>query len=156
MFPSEKKLSDEEQLTILRQRPEFVRDDKLQFVNLVTDLVHLRCYGVVVSDGLEMLVLDAVSHLTSLNQFLYARLDKLCALCYLLNDLLVTRSELVSLILGEDVVHALYVLGELALIVSADRDDMVHRAVAEYACLILNLHGVSLPLRYGPQAPCVS
>ena len=29
MFPSEKKLSDEEQFAILRQRPEFVRDDKL-------------------------------------------------------------------------------------------------------------------------------
>ncbi len=44
-------------------------------------------------------------------------------------------------------VHALLrSLPELALIVSAYRDDMVHREVAEYACLDLNLLCISLPL----------
>ena len=77
---------------------------------MVANLVHLRSYGVVVCNGLKVLVLNAVSHLTSLNQLLYSILDNLSALGNLLDNLLVARSEIVGCLLREDVVHALHVL----------------------------------------------
>ncbi len=82
-------LSDEQKFTILRQCPELVGNDKLELVYLITYLLHLRSHGVVVGDGLVVLVLNLVGNLASIDQFLHASLNNLCALSYLFDNLLV-------------------------------------------------------------------
>src|SRR5574344_21804 len=117
-------------------------------VYLITDAVHLRTYGVMISDGLLVLIFYLVGYLAGIYQFVYALLDSFCATCYLFYQFDVAGIELVSFGCLEDTVHILYVLHQLALIVGSYRDDMVHAQVAHHTCLYLDNLGIGLPLHF--------
>ena len=87
-----------------------------------------------------MNVLNAVGHLSGIGQFLSKLFNLLCALGNLLDKFHVTGRETCSLFGCKDVLHALYVLDEFALIVCGNRDDVVHSQIAQDSCL--NLHGL--------------
>ena len=92
-----------------------------------------------------MLILNLVGYLAGINQLLNTGLDNLSALGNLLDNLDVTGSQLLALLVAEDINHVLHILCQLALIVSSHRDDVVHAQVTHYTSLNLNLLGVGLP-----------
>ena len=145
MFHSLRRLANEEELAIFRECPKFIGNDEFELIDVIAYLLHLRSYGVVVGDCLKMLVLDAVGNAASLNELFYSVLNNLCTLGYLRDDFLVARGEFLGSLVREDVEHALHVLSQTTLIVGADGDYMVHRKIAEDACLNLYLLLISLP-----------
>ena len=112
---------------------------------MVTDLIELRLNSVVVSDSLCSCISNLVGYLASLDEGVNTLLDCLGALSNLTDEVDVAVGEFQCLFLTEDVDHALYVLCQLALIVGGNRNDMVHREVAEDTCLNLNLLSVGFP-----------
>ena len=82
-------LSDEQQFTILRQRPQTVVDDQFQLVDLIADGVELGFDSVVIGYSLLMLISYLICPFASLYQRLHTLLDGTGALGYLLDDLLV-------------------------------------------------------------------
>ena len=98
-----------------------------------------------ISYRLIVLILNLVGHLAGIYQLLNTGLDNLSALGNLLDDIDVAGSQLLAFLVTEDVNHVLHILGQLTLIVSSHRDDVVHAQVAHYTSLNLNLLGVGLP-----------
>ena len=98
-----------------------------------------------VGHSLFALALYAVGFLAGIDEFFHTRLYLLGALGYLANDFHVACREPGPLLTAEDVEHALYILGQSALVVSGHGDDMIHREVAHHARLYLYLLGVGFP-----------
>ena len=66
-------LSDEQQFAVFGQWPEAVVNNELELVNLVADGIQMGLHGVVVSNGLVVLVLNLVGQLAGVDQLLYMK-----------------------------------------------------------------------------------
>ena len=113
---------------------------------MIADVLHLWNDRVVVGNSLLAFRGYAVCLLACRHQLFHHHLYDLCALGYLADDVDVAGTHLLDFLFREDVAHRLHGLGQSALVVRSHRDDMVHRQVAQHACLNLYLLRISLPL----------
>ena len=90
-------LSDEQQFTILWQCPKFIGYEKLEFVYLITDFLHLWSYRVVICYCLLALTLYLIGYLAGIYQCLYTTLYCLGALGYLTDNLHVAGCQLLEI-----------------------------------------------------------
>ena len=99
-----------------------------------------------IGNGALVNILYAVRHATGVRQFLYQLFDALRALGNLLDELHVTGRQTLGLFGTENVLHALHILDELALVVCRHRNDVVHGEVAQHTGL--NLYGLDIHLPF--------
>ena len=70
-YPKKRRLSDEQQFAIFRQRPHLVIDDEFQLVDVIPDFLHHGDDVVVVGDGLLAFALYLVRHLARFDDFVH-------------------------------------------------------------------------------------
>ena len=98
-----------------------------------------------IGDSFLTLVCNAVCNLACCHKFLNLCLDTACTFGYLFNELEVSGTECIGLHRRKYLMHGLDIGQQTALIIGSDRDDVVHRKVAKYTCLNLNLLRIGLP-----------
>ena len=72
---TQKELSREQQLTVLRHRPEVIVDHQFKVIDVGADLLHRRAYHTVVHHGCLMLALRRVGGVALLRHALHQLLD---------------------------------------------------------------------------------
>ena len=91
-------LSQEEQLSVLRQDPDLIVHDELQLVDVAADLLDHRCHVVVVGDGSIPLALDLVGLLPLVRHLLHLLVDACGVLSDLLDERHVVRIQLAGFV----------------------------------------------------------
>ena len=111
---------------------------------MAADLLEVDLHRVVVGDRLRTCVFDAVGLLARFDHLDRERLDGGRVPLYLFEQIDVGRG-----VQPADLRHFVYLVQQHRLVARGDRDDVVHRQVAQHAPFDLDLFGVGLPLHLG-------
>ena len=101
-----------------------------------------------ISNSFFAFALYFVSYLTCINKIFHSLFNYLCTFCNFFNYLQVTCTKLLGFFGREYLSHILNVLCQLTLIVSSNRNDVVHRQVAHNTCLYLYTFCISIPFNF--------
>ena len=103
-------LSDEQQLSVLRQWPEGVVNDQFEFVNLVTDIIELGLHGIVVGNGFLAHTLNLVGNTTGLYEGFYVLCDEAAVLADALYECQIVGADLQGCLFGEYLLYLMYII----------------------------------------------
>ena len=111
---------------------------------MAADLLEVDLHRVVVGDRLRACVFDAVGLLARFDHLDRERLDGGRVPLYLFEQIDVGRG-----VQPADLRHFVYLVQQHRLVARGDRDDVVHRQVAQHAPFDLDFFGVGLPFHLG-------
>ena len=111
---------------------------------MVADFVEEDRHGVVVGDGLFALVLDAVGLLARFGHLVGQSLNRRRVVLYLLD-----KGDVGRRLQFGNLLELVDLVQQQRFVLRRDRNDVVHRQVAQHTALDLNLLGVGLPLHLG-------
>ena len=131
-------LSYEQKFAILRKRPRLVAYYKFEFVYMITDLVEHRSHGIMICHSTLLVVYNPVGNLAGLDHCGNMLLDESYMRRYLLYKLDVLLRSCVGTVGRKHGAHLVSVVDKQRLVLRGNRNDMIHRKVAENTALNLD------------------